>query len=373
MAADTLGVSARPEEEPAGGDPPGEAGRKRRRRVVGTVVAAAVAFGVFYYVLPRVAGLGPTLRRLRTGDVWWLVLGVLLEAVSLLGQSALLQGVFSTSERRISLRTSSQITLAGAAATKLLATAGAGGIVLTVWALRGFGVAAADVASGMVCYELLLYGVYAAAVVIAGLGLGTGLFPGHAPFALTLLPAIFAAAAIVIVVSMLFIDERAEQFLVRRAEHSKGRLSRWFRRAAAFPRTLHAGLLAAIAMVKRQDPSVLYAFVYWAFDIGALWASFRAFGDPPPVAVLVMGYYLGTLGNALPLPGGIGGVEGGMIAAFIAFGVSSHVAVLAVLGYRTISYWLPTIPGAIAYLRLRHRLDAPETGVTPPPDRRGDG
>jgi uncharacterized membrane protein YbhN (UPF0104 family) len=53
-----------------------------------------------------------------------------------------------------------------------------------------------------------------------------------------------------------------------------------------------------------------------------------------------------------------------MIAAFIADGVSSHVAVLAVLGYRTISYWLPTIPGAIAYLRLRHKLGSPEPEST---------
>jgi lysylphosphatidylglycerol synthase-like protein len=71
--------------------------------------------------------------------------------------------------------------------------------------------------------------------------------------------------------------------------------------------------------------------------------------DPP----LVMGYYVGTLANTLPLPGGIGGVEGGMIGSFLAFGVNGSLAVLAVLGYRTISYWLPTLPGAIAYIRLR--------------------
>ncbi len=76
-----------------------------------------------------------------------------------------------------------------------------------------------------------------------------------------------------------------------------------------------------------------------------------------------MGYYVGTLGNTLPLPGGIGGVEGGMIAAFLGFGVDSRLAVLAVLGYRTISYWLPTIPGAVAYWRLRRRLGTPREEV----------
>jgi Phospholipase_D-nuclease N-terminal len=62
----------------------------------------------------------------------------------------------------------------------------------------------------------------------------------------------------------------------------------------------------------------------------------------------VIGYYLGQLANTLPFHNGIGGVEGGMIGTFLAVGVQSHLAVLAALGYRTISHWLPTVPGAIA-------------------------
>jgi uncharacterized protein (TIRG00374 family) len=115
-------------------------------------------------------------------------------------------------------------------------------------------------------------------------------------------------------------------------------------------------------MLRRRDPSLLGVLAGWGFDIAALWASFRAFGHPPPGAVLVMGYYVGTLANTLPLPGGIGGVEGGMIGAFLAFGVNPSLAVLAVLAYRTISYWLPTVPGAIAYLRLRHTVGGWRSG-----------
>jgi uncharacterized protein (TIRG00374 family) len=66
--------------------------------------------------------------------------------------------------------------------------------------------------------------------------------------------------------------------------------------------------------------------------------------------VVVMGYLTGTLGN--PLPGGLGGVEGAMICAFLAFGVDPGLAVAAVLGYRAFEYWLPIIPGALAYVRL---------------------
>ena len=83
---------------------------------------------------------------------------------------------------------------------------------------------------------------------------------------------------------------------------------------------------------------------------------FHAFGTPPPLSVIWMCYFVGTLANLLPLPGGLGGVEGGMIGAFAAFGVSFDLAVLAVLSYRAISFWLPTIPGGIAYFQLRRTV-----------------
>src|SRR5947199_6419849 len=81
-----------------------------------------------------------------------------------------------------------------------------------------------------------------------------------------------------------------------------------------------------------------------------------AFGSPPPLATIIMAYFVGQLGNVLPLPGGVGGVEGGMIAALIAFGAPGSLAILGVLAYRLISFWLPTGPGAVAYLRLRRTV-----------------
>ena len=69
-----------------------------------------------------------------------------------------------------------------------------------------------------------------------------------------------------------------------------------------------------------------------------------------------MSYFVGMLGNLLPLPGGLGGVEGGMIGAFAAFGVDFNLALLSVLSYRAISFWLPTLPGAIAYFQLRRTV-----------------
>jgi uncharacterized protein (TIRG00374 family) len=181
--------------------------------------------------------------------------------------------------------------------------------------------------------------------------------PGPAPIGVTLVPALFATGVIAVALSMLFAAEPIEQFLLRRADASKGRAERFWRRAVPVPRSLRVGLRAALEMLKRRDRSLLGAVASWGFDIAALGAAFHAFGDAPPVAVLVMAYVVGTLANALPLPGGIGGVEGGLIGAFLAFGVPGSLAVLAVLGYRTISYWLPALPGAIEYVRLRHLVD----------------
>jgi uncharacterized protein (TIRG00374 family) len=101
-----------------------------------------------------------------------------------------------------------------------------------------------------------------------------------------------------------------------------------------------------------------------------LWACFHAFGASPPTAVVVMAYFVGMLGNTLPLPGGIGGVDGGMIGAFSAFGVPVEVSVPSVLAYRVFAFWLPTLPGAIAYLQLRrtvHRWqENPANPANPP-------
>ena len=103
----------------------------------------------------------------------------------------------------------------------------------------------------------------------------------------------------------------------------------------------------AIDLVRDREWGVLGAVAWWAFDIATLWACFHAYGpDPPPFAVIVLAYFVGMLGNALPLPGGIGGVDGGMIGAFAALGVSSDYAISAVLTYRAFAFWLPTLPGA---------------------------
>jgi uncharacterized protein (TIRG00374 family) len=121
-----------------------------------------------------------------------------------------------------------------------------------------------------------------------------------------------------------------------------------------------------LALIRSGEPGLLGAVAWWGFDIATLWACFHAFGYHPRTGVVVMAYFVGWIGNTLPLPGGIGGVEGGLIGAFTVFGVSVQGAVVAVLAYRAFSFWLPTLPGAVAYFQLRRTVRSWESAESAP-------
>jgi uncharacterized membrane protein YbhN (UPF0104 family) len=317
-----------------------------RRQLTSFVLFTLSALAFLYFVLPKLAGLGTTVHRIEGGDARWIALGVVFEILSFAGYVVLFRAVFVDKAGRIGWRESYVITLAGLVATRLFAAAGAGGVALTAWALPRL------VACRMVAFLVLLYVVYAGSLLIDGVGLGTGLFPGGGSFAITFVPAIFAAVMFAAIGATALLPQDIERRLGRWASRS-GRERRWVAWAVAVPGLAASGVRTAIGLVRTRDPRLLGAPAWWGFDICVLWAMFHAFGSPPPFTVIWMAYFVGTLGNLLPLPGGIGGVEGGMIGAFAAFGVDFNLAVLAVLSYRGISFWLPTLPGAVAYLQLR--------------------
>src|SRR5207248_6377090 len=126
----------------------------------------------------------------------WLGLGVVLEVLSFGGYVVLFRAVFVRGKSRIDWRESYEITMAGLAATRLFAAAGAGGIALTAWALRRSGMEARIVACRMVAFLGLLYTVYMLALVVFGLSLRWGILPGPAPWGFTVVPAIFGAVAL---------------------------------------------------------------------------------------------------------------------------------------------------------------------------------
>lgn len=245
--------------------------------------------------------------------------------------------------------------MASLAATRLFAAGGAGGVALTAWALRRSGMERREVAERMIAFLVLMYGVYMLAMVVCGIGLYVGLFPGPAPFGLTIVPAIFGGVAIIVFLAIAFVPEDLERRLGRIAPRNS-RLAGLMRRLASGPASLSGGVRFALYKLRHPDWAMLGTVAWWAFNIAVLYAAFRAFGEAPPIAVLIQAYFVGLLGNLLPLPGGIGGVDGGMIGALAAFGVSGSLALIAVLTYRLFAFWLPSIPGTIAYFQLRRTI-----------------
>jgi uncharacterized membrane protein YbhN (UPF0104 family) len=328
--------------------------RLTRRSLVASIVFVVSVVAFLYFVLPKLLGLRDTWNRLQHGNVWWLALAAVLEGLSFLGYVMLFRGVFVRGKSRIGWRASYEITMAGLAATRLFASAGAGGIALTAWALRRSGMEPRIVACRMIAFMAVLYAVFMGSLVIVGLGLYFGVFPGQNPFAITMVPAIFGAGVIALFLAVSLLPGDFDR-LVARWGHG-GRLGRLASQVAAMPAAAASGVRTAIHLLRERDPSLLGGVAWWGFDIAVLWACFHAFGGAPPTAVVVMSYFVGQLGNVLPLPGGIGGVDGAMIGAFSAFGVSPPLAVVSVLAYRAFAFWLPTLPGAVAYLQLRRTV-----------------
>ncbi len=326
-----------------------------RRELITSVLFVVSCVAFLYIALPKLAGFGTAVHRIEGGDSWWIAVGIVLEVCSFAGYVVLFRSVFGSVSTRIGWPESYEITMAGVVATRLFATAGAGGIALTVWALRRSGMGPRTVACRMFAFLVLLYFVYAASLLIDGVGLASGLFPGGGSFALTVVPAIVAVILFATAVAMSLLPGDIERRLSRSASGSS-RMAPWIARGVAVPALAATGVRTAIGLVRERDPGLLGAVAWWGFDISVLWAMFHAFGTPPPFTVIWMAYFIGTLGNLLPLPGGLGGVEGGMIGALVAFGVEFNLAVVAVLAYRGISFWLPSIPGAIAYLQLRRTV-----------------
>jgi uncharacterized membrane protein YbhN (UPF0104 family) len=306
----------------------------------------AAMIAALYFLLPKLAGLHDTWNRIHGGSPWWMALALAFTLGMFAGYGAMFRGVFR--DERIGWRASFQITLAGLAASRIFAAGGAGGLVLQAWALRQAGLPRRVVADKTISFLVLTYAPYAFAVIVCGFGLRLGIFPGSAPLSMTLVPAAIALVLVALTLSVVLVPPDLNLRL------GENRLAR---RLAHVPAATSAGVRDAIRHLRSRDPALLGAILYWAFQIGVLWAAFKAFGDAPPTAVLIQGFFVGMLGNLLPIPGGVGGVEGGMIGAYAAFEVDAGLAVVAVLVFRAFTFWLPLIPGVIAFIRLRGTVE----------------
>jgi uncharacterized protein (TIRG00374 family) len=346
-----------PEPEPdEEGTPPRLEFTARNLLVLGGFLAASIA--ALYYLLPQLAGLQDTWHRIEDGSPWWMLLALLFTCGMFGGYVMMFRGVFVKADSRVRIgwRESYQITMAGLAASRIFAAGGAGGLVLTAWALRRSGMSKRLVADTTLSFLILTYIPYVLALIVCGFGLRLGIFPGNAPFGLTVVPAVLAVIALGIGLLFALVPTDLQRRLSGWAEGG-GRLAKIAQKAANAPAAASAGMRDALAHLRTLDPALFGAVLFWAFQVLVLWAAFRAFGDAPPWAVLVQAFFCGMLGNLLPMPGGVGGVEGGMIGALVAFDVDGGLAVVAVLVFRAFTFWLPLIPGVIAFVQLRKTVE----------------
>jgi uncharacterized protein (TIRG00374 family) len=107
---------------------------------------------------------------------------------------------------------------------------------------------------------------------------------------------------------------------------------------------------------------LLGAIASVVFDMLTLYFLFLAAGHNVSLGILFAGYGLPLiLGKiAFLIPGGVGVIEGGMVALYDSLKVPDAVSVVVILGYRMFSFWLPTILGFLAALYLSSK----PTGTT---------
>ena len=328
------------------------------KRIAETIIVVLLLVAAIYVLLPKVVGIQGALAKLGDATPIWVAVALVFDVLMFFSYVALFRGVIGERVLHLEWRESYQITMAGLAATRLFSAGGAGGIVLTYWALRKAGMERRQTACRMVAFLVLLYAVYMLALVLFGVLLRTGVLNGAHPIGLTIVPAAIAGAVIVVFLLIALIPEDVER---RLAGFTQGyRFRKLAQRLASGPATLASGTRTAIAFVRnpsRGGLAVLGAVGFWAANIGVLWASFHAYDVHVPLGVVVQGFFVGMVANLFPFaPGGVGAVDAGLIGTFVLFDIPSSTVFAAVLTYRLIAFWLPIPPGVVAFLQFRRTV-----------------
>jgi uncharacterized membrane protein YbhN (UPF0104 family) len=181
--------------------------------------------------------------------------------------------------------------------------------------------------------------------------------PGPSNALLSIVPA--AVGALVLVLFLLL--PRYVDRVVRRL--APGRLRAFLTETAASVRDTER-------LIVDPDWRIVGAIGYLWFDIAVLFACFAAAGHLPPLAPVVLAYQIGYLSNFIPVPGGIGVLDGSMIGMLVLYGVGGTVATSATLVYHAISLWVPAVWGTIAFVVLQKTKRQPIVLRNPPEELR---
>jgi len=316
------------------------------RRLLRRALQVVALLAVMFLIVLLAPGLGEVRHKLEGADPGWIALGVAFEFMSGMSYVVMFKPLFCP---RMPWRTSWEIGWSELAMGSIVPASGAGGLALGAWILHEGGMPGEQIARRSVAFFLLKSSINFVAVAVLGTLMAVGVIGPHRSLLLTALPAVAASVviAVVLLVPRLGPGESPPP--------DAGRV----KRAISHARTaLIGGIGEAVEILRARDRQVLLgSFGYWAFDNAVLWATFHAIGFTPPLTVILMGYLIGQLGGLLPLPGGIGGIDGGLIGTLIVYGVPAVATAGAVLAYRVILFWVPLVIGAACFVSLMRGLN----------------
>ena len=253
------------------------------KRLIQTAIAVVLLLVAIYVLVPKIFDLQDALGKIEQGDPVWIAVGIAFCVAHVRGLRRALPRRRRREGDPPEWGESYQITMAGLAATRLFSAGGAGGILLTYWALRKAGMERRQSVCRMVAFLVVLYSVYLASLVIFGVLLRTGVLSGDAPLSGTVIPAALAALAIFIGLLIALLPDDFERRIER---HTSGRFGRIAKRIATAPATFAQGTRTAIAFVRHPSAGALAfggAIGFWGANIAILWASFHAFDVSVPL------------------------------------------------------------------------------------------
>ena len=298
---------------------------------------AFIAIGFLFLEVPAVTHVP---ARLIAGCAVWIGLAAGLELLSVVGFIVTFKLVFGAG---LGWRKSTEAALRGLGASTVLPAGGLVGPALGVRATDDKRVALSRLSRSTVTFVILTNAAGVILLAVLGLGLWLGLAPGPHSALLTL-P---ASGVALLLVAAVWVVARAPR--TRSASDAECPRRAHRRLLAASAAAVRGGAAESVRLLAGRDWKLLGALAYYAFDNAVLWAAFAAYGRTPPLTVIVMGYLVGSLGATLPVPAGLGVVEGGLIGALVLYGSPAEAAAAAVLLYRGISLSLPVALSAYAW------------------------
>jgi uncharacterized membrane protein YbhN (UPF0104 family) len=325
-----------------------KARRSLRNGFITLVLSLALVVGLLLAV-PGLKGVATTVSHMKAQ---WIVVAVVLEVLSCASYIVAFLQVFE----RAPLRVGARIALSEEAFGAAVSLGGAGSLAVGGWLMVERGAPAGRIAERSAVLFLYTSAINLITLILAGLGLFLGL-PGPSNPLLSIVPA--AVGALVLVLFLLL--PRYVDRMVRRME--PGRLHTFLTETAASVRDTERLLL-------HPDWRIVGAIGYLWFDIAVLFACFAAAGHVPPLAPVVLAYQIGYLSNFIPVPGGIGVLDGSLIGMLVLYGVGGTVATAATLAYHAISLWVPAIWGTIAFIVLQKTKKQPIILRNPPEELR---